>query len=144
MHARRSLYLLALASALAVLPIAAVACGGGGGASAGATSADGAAQSGAGGEPTEIVVSMTDNAFNPKEITVPAGRQITFVAKNDGQAIHNMHILSKNTEGKDFQSAAIVNPGDKNEFTATFSKKGKVKFQCDLHLPDMVGTITAQ
>ncbi|MFN8559480.1 MAG: cupredoxin domain-containing protein [Dehalococcoidia bacterium] len=136
--------LLALVSALAIVAAAAGACGGENGAKDEAKPAGGAAQSAGGGEATQVEVSMTDNVFAPKEIKVPAGKEITFEAKNKGQAVHNMHILSNATEGKDFQSEAVVNPGKESTFKATFNKKGTVKFQCDFHLPDMSGTIIVQ
>lgn len=94
-----------------------------------------------GGEAKEIVVSLTENAFAPNAIVVEAGKPVTFVAKNAGEAVHNMKILSAKTEGKDYSSSATIAPGKDSRFTVTFSKKGTVKFQCDYHLPDMVGTI---
>ena len=69
---------------------------------------------------------------------------ITFVAKNEGQAIHDMHILSFSAEGKDIISNSTIQPGETSTFKATFSKAGVLKFQCDYHLPDMVGTITVK
>ena len=91
-----------------------------------------------------ITVVMTDNKFTPSTIKVPVGKKITFIAKNEGAAVHDMKILSKATEGKDFMSDALVNPETESKFTATFNKKGTVKFQCDYHLPDMVGTIEVE
>lgn len=120
-----------------VLAAAVVACGGDDGGSK-----DSKPAANAGPALTEVTVTMTDNVFTPKAITVPAGKEVTFTAKNGGQAIHNMHILSKGGEGKDFSSDATVTPGQASVFKATFSKKGTYKFQCDLHLPDMSGTVT--
>lgn len=88
-----------------------------------------------------ITVVMTDNKYTPNKIEVEAGKEITFVAKNQGAAVHNMKILSSKTEGKDFSSDALVNPEKESKFTVTFTKKGTVKFQCDYHLPDMAGEI---
>lgn len=93
------------------------------------------------GEAEEVEVSMQDNSFEPKEITVSVGQTIKFKATNDGTAIHNMVILSEEGEGKNFSSDAIVNPGDDSEFEAKFSKTGTYDFQCDYHVPDMVGVI---
>lgn len=97
-----------------------------------------------GGGSTEVTVIMKDNVYEPKTITVPVNKEIEFKVKNQGQAIHNMHILSKAAEGQDFQSATIVNPGADNEFKAKFTKAGTYNFQCDFHLPDMAGTITVK
>ena len=95
-------------------------------------------------EGEEIEVVMTDNVFTPSAITVKAGQPVTFVAKNEGAAIHNMHVLSAKTEGKDFTSDALVNPGKESKFTVTFTQKGTLDFQCDYHLPAMVGAIEVQ
>ena len=47
-------------------------------------------------------------------------------------------------DGKDFSSNAIVSPGAENKFTVKLTKTGTYTFQCDYHVPDMVGTITVQ
>lgn len=124
------------------LTAAAAACGGGE-TSEPKTSPSGATKASS-GEATTIAVSLKDNFFEPKEITVERGKAITFNAKNEGQAIHDMHIMSQAAEGKDFISNTTIQPGADSSFTATFSKAGTLKFQCDYHLPDMVGTITVK
>ena len=151
-HPRR--LLLLSASAVAVL---AVACGGGDdgnttsssseASSSGGNAAPAAAAQGGGevGEATrEIEVLMKDNFFEPTEIRLAVGEAVTIAAKNDGVAIHNMHVLSAATEGKDFTSAPLVNPGETSEFTVQFSQPGTYKFQCDFHLPGMVGEIIVE
>ena len=96
-----------------------------------------------GGKAQTVVITMKDNVFEPKDITVEEGT-VTFEVKNTGAAIHNMHITSTASEGKDFSSKPIIEAGTTDKFTATFTKEGVVKFQCDFHLPDMVGTITVK
>lgn len=141
----RHLNKAAVTAALSLLLAGAVACGGDSGSAATpqATSGTTAATSTGPteiGEPTrEVIVSMLDNYFEPEEIRVAVGEAVNIVAKNDGVAIHNMHVLSSATEGQDFRSAPLVNPGDSSEFVVQFSQAGTYKFQCDLHLPDMVG-----
>jgi plastocyanin len=117
----------------------AVACGGEGGSSSSTGSSKASS-----GESETVAVSAKDNFFEPKEITVERGEAVTFNVKNDGQAIHDMHIMSLAAEGKDFMSNTTIQPGESASFTATFSKTGTLKFQCDYHLPDMVGTITVK
>ena len=81
--------------------VGAVACGGGSdeevfdpGAQAKPTSG-GATTGGGGGAAAEsIKVIMKDNLFEPKALTVPAGKSVQIEVKNEGQAVHNMHILS--------------------------------------------------
>lgn len=91
-----------------------------------------------------ITISMTDNAFDSNSITIPVNTTVLVTVLNDGQAPHNMHVLSKDAEGKDFMSDMLVNPGASSTFEIMFTTKGEFTFQCDFHLPDMVGTITVQ
>ena len=121
---------------LALTLVAASACGGG------ADAGGGKAASGVGAGP--ITVTMKELTFEPKELTVPVGKAVSITAKNSSAAIHNMQVLSKDAEGKDFQSATVVNPGAESKFEVKFTKAGTYKFQCLYHLPDMVGTITAK
>jgi plastocyanin len=139
----RLLPLLAIGVIVAALPFA-VACGGGDEEN-GANGAESTATNGdnGGGEAQTITVSMKDNLFDPKDITVEEGT-VTFELKNDGAAIHNMHIMSKDAEGKDFMSKTTIEGGATDTFTATFTKSGSIKFQCDFHVPDMAGTITVE
>lgn len=139
--------LLVGVAGLLLVPLAA-ACGGDdeeGGSTvkpgATATKADGG---NGGGEAREIEVVMTDNVYTPKEIKVPVNTTIKFTVPNKGTAIHNMHVLSKDSEGKDFSSDTIVNAGASSTFEAKFTKKGVVDFQCDYHVPEMVGKIVVE
>lgn len=140
------------ATAVSALTLAA-ACGGGSdspkesptiqykGTTASAPSG-GSGNGGGGGEAQEVEVLMKDNFFEPKDLKVPLNTPIEFDTKNVGQAIHNMHVLSQAQLGKDYTSDAMVNPGKDSKFKVTFSKAGTYQFQCDYHVPDMVGTIT--
>jgi plastocyanin len=92
----------------------------------------------------DVNVALKDNVFDPKALAVPVGQDAIIHLKNTGTAIHNMHIFSKDAEGKDFVSAAIINPGESNDFTVHFTKKGTYKLWCDFHTNDMTGTITVQ
>ncbi len=79
----------------------------------------------------------------PVNITVSAGSTVTFELTNVGVALHNMHILSDNVEPKNAMVQPIAGGATAN-LVVTFPKKGAIKFQCDLHVPDMVGTITVK
>ena len=142
--------LLAAIALGALLTAGLVACGGDDddtastATAAGKTAAATTASGDNGGATEKITIVMTDNVFTPKDITVPVGKEVTIEVKNEGAAVHNMHVLSEKAEGKDYTSEALVQPGKDDEFTVKFSKAGKYDFQCDYHLPDMVGTITAK
>lgn len=92
----------------------------------------------------EIVVVMKDNLFEPKDLELKVGEKVTIVVKNEGIAVHNMHVLSKAAEGKDFASKALVNPGSDDDFQVQFKNAGTYNFQCDYHLPAMAGKIVVQ
>jgi plastocyanin len=94
--------------------------------------------------PQEITVLMLDNYFDPDDITVAVGQDITFIAVNDGEAVHNMIVRSADVEGQDFASDFLVNPGEESTFSANFSAPGEYEFYCSFHLPGMVGTITVE
>lgn len=112
------------------------------GSPAAASNSGGNTASGGSAADTNLVVEMHDNVFPNKDIQVPVGQAVTIEAKNTGAAVHNLHILSQSGEGKDFSSDTMVNPGKSSTFQVKFTKKGTYKFQCDFHVPDMVGTIT--
>lgn len=147
---------VSVAAVGALLSMSLVACGGGGGGDAttaapqgkpaGSTSAAGTSASGSNGSSSaqEIKISLTDNKFTPNTFEVPVGKEVKFELKNEGVAIHNMHILSEKAEGKDFSSDPMVQPGKEASFTAKFAKAGTYDFQCDYHLPDMSGKITVK
>ena len=140
---------LLLAAALASTVVLAAACGGDDDDSSSgdtpiATSPSGGTTAPSNGDVKDIEVLLQDNFFDPKELTVPVNTTVEIEVKNKGQAVHNMHILSKDKEGKDFTSAALVNPGEDDKFEVKFTKTGTYDFQCDYHVPDMVGKITVK
>jgi plastocyanin len=95
------------------------------------------------GDPvTEITIDMGDNWFEPDHFVVRVGETVTVTVDNVGAAIHNMKIMSADAEGQHYESDPMVNPGETDTFEFTFSTPGTYDFQCDYHLPEMVGTLT--
>jgi plastocyanin len=144
----RKIWMAAALAATLTLAFGMVACGGGddddsnGNGDAEPTTPSDDNGDGATGEP--ITIKLGDNFFEPKDITVPVNTEVEITVNNEGTAVHNMHVLSKEKEGKDFSSDALVNPGASSTFTVKFANKGEYNFQCDYHLPDMAGTITVE
>lgn len=143
--------LLVVAAALGLVSTAAIACGGSdqpdgirikGATTTASGASNGAATADTG--PVDVSVTQKDNLFDPKNLTVPAGRVVRFQIKNSGQAIHNFHILSSSSEGKDYSGKSQISAGGTDTVEVTFKKTGVVKFQCDFHAPDMSGTITVR
>jgi plastocyanin len=144
--------------ALAVLALLALslACGGddegnggdGGAATTPAGDGNGDGNGGDGGE-TTFDVSMGDNLFDPNELTVPAGAEVTINLTNDGTAIHNMRVAGAdneyNTDDDAVSEEELVNAGDSAVVNWTSpDEAGEVDFQCDFHPSDMIGTITVE
>ena len=130
---RTTIRTIAITALAGVALLSGVACGG---EREGKSEGGGAAKG-----PQTIEVTMKDNVFEPKAFTVSAGQAVTFKIKNAGPSMHNMHILGDDVDPK----GAMTQPteaGKDSELKVKFTKKGTVKFQCDLHVPDMAGTIT--
>jgi plastocyanin len=89
---------------------------------------------------TEITVDMGDNYFEPDAFAVKVGDTVTVTAPNVGLAVHNMVVLGSNEE-RLFMSDVMVRAGEESVFEITFDTAGTYDFQCDYHLPEMVGTI---
>ncbi|MCC6381698.1 MAG: nitrite reductase, copper-containing [Dehalococcoidia bacterium] len=99
--------------------------------------------------PGTITVDMVDNAFVPKDLTVPAGQKVTFALKNSGKVPHNMRVADAtgNFEGANsvVSDPELVIAGKTGtlEWQAPASP-GTVKFRCDVHPDQMTGTITVK
>ena len=131
-----------LPAALIILAcLLAFACDGGEG--------DGGSNGGNDGDSMTIDVTMGDNFFEPKEISVAAGEKVTFDLGNDGALPHNMRIAGldgKFNTGDDTVSSPDIVLGRQNamlEWQAT-AQPGSIPFQCDIHPGVMAGTITVR
>jgi plastocyanin len=104
--------MLSLVAGLALVTFG-VACGG---------DSDDGKPSSAG--PQAIEMTMKDNVFEPKAITVKAGQSVTINLKNAGPAnLHNIHFMG---EGVDPKKAATqpIESGKTDKITVKFEKKG--------------------
>lgn len=101
---------------------------------------------GAVGEPVdgELVVVMKDNFFEPKRLVIPVGETISVRAVNEGVLPHNLIVVSREGEGKNFRSDLRVDGGQESVFEVTFTRPGSYRFECGLHLPQMVGKLTVE
>lgn len=63
-----------------------------------------------GGATTKINVTMTDFQFQPNQFTVPAGKEITLDAANNGAVVHNFVIMKLGTSaGPSFDNEDVPN-----------------------------------
>ncbi len=92
----------------------------------------------AAGGGTTVDVSMVDLAFEPKEISIPAGTDVTFNVVNNGALQHNWDVLNTGFETQ------IAGGGDVQMITVNLPA-GSYPFQCDVpgHAQaGMVGVLT--
>jgi plastocyanin len=83
-----------------------------------------------GGGANANAVSIANFAFDPAELEVPAGTEVTWT--NDDQAPHTV-----TAEGGEFDSGTLE-PGD--TFSVAVEGNGPVTYACMIH-PEMTGTI---
>ena len=102
--------------------LALAACGGGDG-------------NGGGGGDTEASLPMVENAFDPADLTVAAGAELS--VSNDGEAVHNITI-----EGTSIDED--VEAGQSTTITID-AEAGEYAMFCEFHREaGMEGTVTVQ
>jgi plastocyanin len=94
-----------------------------------------------------IAIDLKDNVFEPKELTVSAGANVTFTLDNLGTLPHNMHIANAggSFDGGDVSAPELILAGQKGTLTwSAPGTPGTYAFRCDVHPVEMTGTITVQ
>jgi plastocyanin len=131
-----------LALTLACLALGLVACGGDddSGGSSGASTQDQPADTGGGSAGGGTQVSMKNIQFDPKDITVKAGKTITFT--NDESIPHDVH--KQSGPGDDFSSGGDGGMQQGDSFELKLDQPGKYEYVCHVHAPGMTGTITVK
>ncbi len=100
------------------------------------------------GPATTVKVSMKDNFFEPKDISVNAGSTVTFELTNAGKAIHNMRIADSRGSYTSRESVVsdpeLISSAKSGALTWAVPGTAGVtyKFRCDIHPDQMTGTIT--
>lgn len=131
---RKPIWMIAL-----VLVLALVACGGDDGSEAedtGPAEQDEAVQEPApedDGDGGALTVTARDFSFDPNQVEVPAGEEVTLTFANDGEVPHT---FTSEALGVDERAA----PGGTVEITFT-APDGEAEFHCEIH-PGMIGSVT--
>ena len=125
------------ASLFAVAALGLTACGGSSESDEGTKSASGSEAPAAGGGGTTIELSAIDNEFEPTDLEVKAGEEVTVNFTNDGETVHTF-----TSDELGFDSGNI-DAGDSKTVTFT-APDSDTEFVCTIHLEsdDMVGTIS--
>jgi plastocyanin len=97
----------------------------------------------------DLTVTASDFAFDPSDLTVTAGSDVTIAVTNDGAAPHNLRIAGEDGE-YDTDDDAVSDPdnigaGESGTVAWTApSEPGEFEFRCDFHPTQMLGTITVE
>lgn len=78
--------------------------------------------------------SSSGFVFSPAKLTIHVGDKVKWVDVNS--TVHN--IIGQNSFSKKVIDRAAFNT---KSYTVTFKKKGTYKYECQIHLPQMVGQI---
>jgi plastocyanin len=135
---RRPRIVYVLLVLLAAFALFAAACGGGddgddGNGEGGGTSEPAGGGDG-GGSTATLSVDAVDFGFEPADLDVEPGAEVTVTFSNTGEAPHTM---TADTVGLNIEA----DPGATAEGTFTAPDSGSIDFQCTIH-PDMQGTIS--
>jgi uncharacterized cupredoxin-like copper-binding protein len=112
-------------------------------------------------EPVALYMTMTDAVrYEPGEITVDQGAEVTITATNEAHVKHDLIILGDVFEGlgeikraMDDDSGIVlaeiglVEPGESDSLVVTFDEPGVYQFFCNVkghHAAGMHGTITVE
>ncbi len=105
--------------------------------------------------PVRVEIGIHYSRFQPDAITVPSGRPISFVIRNDDpidhewivgdEAVHQRHRTGTEPHHGERSTEVSIDPLSVVETTVTFDRPGVLRFIC--HLPGhetygMVGVIT--
>lgn len=92
-----------------------------------------------GGGPASITAEGI--AFSTNELRLPAGRQVTIHFENKDDGIpHNVAIYTEQGGEAIFQGEVITGPASR-DYTFEAPEPGTYYFQCDVHPPQMNGTV---
>lgn len=97
-----------------------------------------AASSGSTATTARVKVSVKDDKFVPKSTTVGKGGKVTWVWR--GQNDHTV-TFTKVPRGASKRGAGERSSGS---FTRSFSKRGTYRYICEIHAPDMKGSVTVR
>lgn len=84
-------------------------------------------------------------AFVPNQLSAPAATNVTVEYLNDSNLLHNIHFFAGPDASAQTIAATEIVTGPGNLQTVSFTtpaEPGQYFFHCDVHPPDMTGTLT--
>lgn len=96
--------------------------------------------------PGDLAIAMLDNSFDPSELTVVSGEEVSIAVHNEGVAIHNVRIAGLDgdydTSDDIVSDPETIRGGQSGVIQWTPEAPGEQAFRCDFHPTEMTGTIT--
>ena len=87
----------------------------------------------------DVIILAEDMAFDPDEVTVPAGEPVTIVIDNRDKGVnHNIHVEDAPAPNK-----TSLELGESQQALTVTLPAGDYEFVCDIH-PNMTGTMVAE
>jgi plastocyanin len=93
----------------------------------------------AGGGGTGTEVSMQDIQFDPVDLSINAGEEVTWT--NNESVPHD---VEGSGPGVEFSSGPEGGMQEGDTFSFTFKKPGTYEYVCRVHAPGMAGTVTVK
>jgi plastocyanin/quinol monooxygenase YgiN len=100
----------------------------------------------------EFFVGLQDNKFTVTDITIPPGQDVVLPLRNQGKAIHNMHVSVNGQYDQTIcetggpapcSDPSQIRAGQEGTITLNLAA-GTYNFRCDFHPTEMTGTITVR
>jgi plastocyanin len=102
---------------------------------------------GAPAKPAELEITALGSVFDQKALTVPSGVTSTISLDNQDTLQHNISVYRSQADAQIQQNAVFKGPLFAGPATRKFRVRppspGTYYFQCDVHAPQMNGTLTA-
>jgi plastocyanin len=102
---------------------------------------------GAPAKPVEVEITAKGSVFDKKELTAPAGVTSSLSLDNQDTLQHNISVYRSQADAQTQQNAVFKGPLFAGPATRKFRLRppsaGSYYFQCDVHAPQMNGTLTA-
>jgi uncharacterized cupredoxin-like copper-binding protein len=92
-------------------------------------------------------ISVNESAYDPPELTVPAGKSFRITVKNNGAVVHNLRIAGPDGQFRTDDDIAVrgfINPGASGDASGKIDTPGSYAFRDDYNPTLITGTLIVQ
>lgn len=91
-----------------------------------------------------IELAARDSLFDPREVRVPAGQEVTLTLRNEGDLLHDWHVLGVTNRDGTPITTALIEHGQAVTVRFTIAQPGEFAFFCEVHPVEMRGKLTVE